>query len=74
MADLSQCEARAWRNGQKNAVNSWCLIGKDTIDTYLFKLIMDKGKMANRITGASDDVIKDEVFFDELAEMFLGSK
>lgn len=74
MADLSQAEARAWRQGQKNAVNSWVLIGCNTIDTYLFKLIMDKGKMANRITGASDDVIKDEVFFDELAEMFLGSK
>ena len=71
MADLSQAESRAWRNGQKNAVNSWCLIGKDTIDTYLFKLIMDKGKMANRITGASDDAIKDEVFFDELVDMFL---
>ena len=59
---------------QKNAVNSWVLIGCNTIDTYLFKLIMDKGKMANRITGASDDAIKDEVFFDELVDTFLGSK
>lgn len=75
MADLSQCEARCHRNGQKNAVNSWILIGnrdeRDTIDSYLYYLIMKKGSMANRITGAVDDALKDEKYFDELANLFL---
>lgn len=75
MADLSQCESRCHRNGQKNAVNSWILIGnrgeRDTIDTYLYHLIMKKGSMANRITGAVDDALKDEKYFDELADLFI---
>lgn len=71
MADLSQCEARCHRNGQKNAVNSWILIGDESIDSYLYHLIMKKGSMANRITGAVDDALKDEKYFDELADIFL---
>ena len=73
MADLSQCESRCHRNGQKNAVNSWVLIGSHSIDRYLFQLIMDKGSMANTITGAEDDAIKDERYFDELTDLFLNN-
>ena len=77
MADLSQCEARVHRNGQKNAVNSWILIGnrgeRDTIDTHLYHLIMKKGSVANAITGAEDEAIKDEMYFEELADMFLNN-
>jgi SWI/SNF-related matrix-associated actin-dependent regulator 1 of chromatin subfamily A len=76
MADLSQCESRCHRNGQKNAVNSWILIGNrgelGTIDSHLYYLIMKKGSMANKITGAVDDAIKDEKYFDELVNAFLG--
>jgi len=75
MADLSQCESRCHRNGQKNAVNSWILIGnrgeQGTIDSYLYYLIMKKGSMANQITGAVDDALKDEKYFDELADLFI---
>ena len=75
MADLSQCESRCHRNGQKNAVNSWILIGnrgeQGTIDSYLYYLIMKKGTMANQITGAVDDALKDERYFDELADLFI---
>jgi SWI/SNF-related matrix-associated actin-dependent regulator 1 of chromatin subfamily A len=71
MADLSQCEARCWRNGQKNAVNSWVLIGEKTIDEYLFNLIMNKGSVASKITGAGDDALKDEKYFEELADALL---
>lgn len=74
MADLSQCEARCHRSGQKNAVNSWILIGKGTIDTYLYQLIMKKGSIASKITGASDDAIKDECYFDELVDEILNHK
>lgn len=74
MADLSQCESRCHRNGQKDAVNSWILIGKDSIDGYLYSLIMRKGSMAQKITGASDDVLKDEKFFDELVDEIIKNK
>ena len=72
-ADLTQCEARCHRNGQKNAVNSWILIGRGTIDKYLFQLIMDKQSVASRITGATDDALKDERYFDELVDIFMNS-
>lgn len=72
MADLSQCEARCHRNGQKNAVNSWILIGKNSIDSYLYGLIMSKGSMASKITGAANDVLQDEKYFDELSSVILG--
>jgi hypothetical protein len=32
---------------------------------------MKKGSMANRITGAVDDALKDEKYFDELTNLFL---
>lgn len=75
-ADLSQCESRCHRNGQKNAVNSWILIGnrgeRGTIDSYLYYLIMKKGSIASKVTGAVDDALKDEKYFDELVNAFLG--
>lgn len=73
-ADLSQCEARQHRNGQKNAVNSWILLGEDTIDSRLYRLIMDKKSVAARITGTADDAIKDEKYFDEIADALLAAK
>lgn len=71
MADLSQCECRAYRNGQKNAVTSWILMGIDTIDSYLYSLIMKKGSIASKVTGEQDSAIKDVAYFDELADLVL---
>lgn len=73
-ADLSQCEARQHRNGQKSAVNSWILLADNSIDARLYGLIMDKRSVASRITGAADDAIKDEKYFDELADSLLGEQ
>lgn len=73
-SDLTQCEARCWRNGQKNAVNSWILIGNNTIDEYLFKLIMDKKSVASRITGERDEAIRDDKYFDELVDAILSDR
>lgn len=73
MADLSQAEARCYRNGQKNAVTSWILIGEHSIDSYLYDLIMKKGSVASKITGAVDDALEDERYFDELADAFLNN-
>ena len=71
MADLSQCECRAYRNGQKNAVTSWILMGIGTIDSYLYSLIMKKGSIASKVTGEQDSAIKDTAYFDELADLVL---
>lgn len=71
MADLSQCECRAYRNGQKNAVTSWILMGINTIDSYLYSLIMKKGSIASKVTGEQDSAIKDVAYFDELADLVL---
>ena len=70
-SDLTQCEARCWRNGQKNAVNSWILIGNNTIDEYLFGLIMNKKSVASKITGERDEALRDDKYFDELVETFI---
>lgn len=55
-ADVEQCEDRIHRIGQKNAAQITYFLGKDTIDQDIYKLIEEKRKISNTITGASDDV------------------
>ena len=55
-ADCCQAEDRAHRNGQKNAVTCTYLLGKDTIDEYMYKLIQTKKDIANGVTGTEDNV------------------
>ena len=55
-ADCCQAEDRSHRNGQKNAVNCVYLLGKDTIDEYMYNLIQSKKDIANGVTGTDDDV------------------
>ena len=54
-ADCCQAEDRAHRNGQKNAVNCVYLLGKDTIDEYLYNLIQTKKEIANGVTGTEEN-------------------
>lgn len=65
-ADLTQCESREDRIGQKESVNSYITLSKDTIDSRLFKIIMDKRSIASKITGSDDDIPNDEKYFEEL--------
>lgn len=65
-ADLTQCEAREDRIGQKESVNSYIALGKDSIDDRLFRIIMDKRSIASKITGSDDDIPSDERYFEEL--------
>lgn len=65
-ADLNQCECREDRIGQKEAVNSYVLLGEDSIDDKLFQIIMDKKSIASKITGSDDEVPTDEQYFNEL--------
>jgi helicase domain-containing protein len=55
-SDCCQAEDRAHRNGQKNAVTCTYLLGKDTIDEYMYNLIQTKKDIANGVTGTIDDI------------------
>ena len=55
-AACCQAEDRAHRNGQKNAVNCVYLLGKDTIDEYMYELIQTKKTISDGVTGTDDGV------------------
>lgn len=59
-SDCEQAEDRAHRNGQKNNVNCYYYLGKDTIDRYMYDVIQTKKNIANGVTG-TDDVVKESV-------------
>ena len=54
-AACNQAEDRAHRNGQKNAVNCVYLLGKGTIDEYIYNLIQQKREISNGVTGTDED-------------------
>lgn len=55
-ADCDQCECRAHRNGQKNAVACVYLLGKDTFDERMFELVQKERSQSSIITGAVNDI------------------
>ena len=72
-ADCCQCEDRAHRIGQKDNVTCYYLLGQHTIDTVLYSIIHKKKSIANRIMATDDDIPTDEMYFDELADLFLNA-
>lgn len=60
-SDCCQAEDRAHRNGQKNAVTCTYLLGKDTIDEYMYDIIQTKKDIANGVTGTVDNVEEKKV-------------
>ena len=69
-SDCEQAEDRAHRNGQKNNVNCYYYLGKDTIDKYMYDVIQTKKGIANGVTG-TDDVVKENVV-DRALNLFNG--
>ena len=71
-SDCEQAEDRAHRNGQKNNVNCYYFLGKDTIDKYMYDVIQTKKNIANGVTGTDDQVEENmvnlamELFRDKL--------
>ena len=65
-SDCCQAEDRAHRNGQKNAVSCTYLLGKDTIDEYMYNLIQTKKDIANGVTGTDDEVQEQKVSQSDL--------
>ena len=70
-ADLVQCEDRCHRIGQKDNVTVYNSLGQGSIDYRIYRLIQKKRSIANRIMASSDDIPKDECYFDELVNMIL---
>ena len=66
-----QCEDRWHRIGQKENVTCYYLLGENTIDSKLYRIISDKKSVAAQILGTDDDVPTDELYFDELVNLFM---
>lgn len=76
-SDCCQAEDRAHRNGQKNAVTCTYLLGKETIDEYMYNIIQTKKDIANGVTGTIDEVEEKkvsqaEVMMQTALDMFKG--
>lgn len=67
-ADCCQCEDRAHRIGQKSSVTCYYFLGRNTIDTKVYKIIQEKKNIANAVTGSTDDI--DENVVDMVANLF----
>ena len=70
-ADATQGEDRAHRNGQKNAVECIYPLGDNTIDGWLYQIIINKRSVANSITGDEDLIDENHVTEDEIKEQIL---
>ena len=68
--DCCQCEDRAHRIGQKDNVTCYYLLAKGTIDTVVYRLIQDKKNVANQIMNSDDDIPTDEIYFEQLVNLF----
>lgn len=66
-ADCDQCECRAHRNGQKNAVTCVYLLGRDTFDERMYDLIQKERSQSSIITGAVNDTR--EIMVSAMAEL-----
>lgn len=55
-ADCEQAEDRAHRIGQKDSVNCYYFLGRNTIDEDVWELIQTKKDIANDVTGTDDQV------------------
>lgn len=72
-ADCCQCEDRAHRIGQKDNVTCYYLLGRGTIDHTIYRLIHRKKSIANEIMNADDEILTDEMYFNELVKSFLNT-
>lgn len=68
--DCCQCEDRAHRIGQKDNVTCYYLLAKGTIDSIVYKLIQDKKNVANQIMNSDDNIPTDEIYFEQLVNLF----
>lgn len=60
-ADCEQAEDRAHRIGQKDSVNCYYFLGRNTIDEDSWDIIQTKKDIANDVTGTDDQVPENAV-------------
>lgn len=71
-ADADQCEDRCHRIGQKGSVQCTYMLGKDTIDEDIYKIIETKREIANEVTGSVDNIQKEII--DKIASSLFSEK
>lgn len=71
-ADCDQAESRAHRIGQKDSVNCYYLLGRQTIDQKLYRIIEEKKHISNAVLGAEDNIQTNIV--DMMANLFDSGK
>lgn len=67
-ADCEQCEDRAHRIGQKDSVTCYYFLGKNTIDSKIYKIIQTKKAIAQAVTGSTEQIPENIV--DMIANLF----
>ena len=67
-AACEQCEDRAHRIGAKENVTARYLLGHNTIDQKIYKLILEKKDIAKTITGSQEEV--EENVISQLIDLF----
>jgi SWI/SNF-related matrix-associated actin-dependent regulator 1 of chromatin subfamily A len=67
-ADCEQSEDRAHRIGQKDSVNCYYFLGKNTIDEYIWQIIQAKKAISDGVTGTDDQVPTDVI--DMIVNLF----
>lgn len=55
-SDCEQAECRAHRNGQKNAVNCYYLLARNTIDERILEIIQKERDDSSVVTGADNNI------------------
>lgn len=70
--DVDQAEARAWRMGQKNAITTYFLVGLQTIEEKIAKVIDTKREVVNALMGETDRTVDEDGILDAILCEILG--
>lgn len=67
-ADRDQAESRVHRNGLRNGATMYHMLGRDTVDIKMWRIIEEKAKISSAVMGGKDEVQTNIV--DMMARMF----
>lgn len=70
-ADVEQAYSRAYRIGQKNAVNVYFLITKNSIDEHVLEVINIKNHVSQSIMGTNENTIQTETIRELVYKVLL---
>lgn len=67
-ADADQAEDRSWRIGQGQKVDCRYILGINTIDEHIYKIIEEKRKIVAQVTGVENEI--ETSVIDEVINLF----